>query len=1211
MLKSYLSKLCSLALLLGMSFGAFAQNVTITAPANIAGDYLSKHAAFGPWLNGQSGTLVLANDGTGVSNGCTIINDMTGKIALIDRGVCGFAVKTANAEAAGAIGVIICNNNPAIPDSTILMGGGDCSIGIPAVMLSLNACNIIKAELANGVTATFPVNQLGPGEQLTLEIPLAGAGTYTATTISGGGSIFADATSMQVYSIVAPMTGVMNVNSCLGGADTRVTVMQGCRVPASQVVLGQNDDACEVTAGGDPYASSLDVIVQAGESYLIVWDNTWEDTGFDFNVSFGALPNVDVTFNVDMTYTAAAPDGVRLVFGGGPEVPMIDMGNNLWSVTLPILAGTTGDFRFANGAGNLETNPDLATCRTGTVGLDPVATIAYCYDDCFTCPPPTDCSNPNAIICDNFDSYAAGTTTGSNAPYWSTWSGTIGGAEDGIVSSDQFFSAPNSMLIQEGGTQDVLLLLGNRTSGVYTLAWKSYIPTGKIGYHNIQNEETPGVQWNLEVYFGQNGAAGAATPGVGIELNGNTTFSFPHDAWFDVKHVIDLDNDKASLFVDGNLVTTWDYTGNIGSIDFYSANATTNRMYVDDIFYEQLPSCRNTAIICDNLELYPTGGTTGVDGADWWSTWSGATGTAEDGILSSDQAYSGVNSVFIGNTGAQDVLLLLGNRSTGNYRLSWQMYIPTDVDHGYYNIQNEETAGVQWNLDVHFNVGETGTATPGFGVVDQTDTQFPVVSGQWFEVAHAIDLDNDLMTLFINGQAIETTAYTGNLGSVDFYSVDALNTYYIDDVELLELPSCNDPAAIICDGLEHYGPGTTIAGQAPWWSTWSGTAGGADDGFVSNETGAHGANSLVVPDNGTTDVLLLLGNQTTGNYTLSWNQFVAAGHVAYYNIQNTEVPGAQYNLNVHFGNNAQGVTAVFGQGVIAEGAIAFTYPEDTWFEVVHTFDLDNNKFDVWINGVQVITNANYTGGLGAIDFYSINPDNLYFIDDVLFVENIAPLPDVPVTFQVDMTWEIEQGMTVSASTVKIAGNFTTNGAAIADWTPPSSPTFTAIGNDIYEVTINFPGTSAGQSLQYKFLNTATTWGDCGEEQECFGADSGDCTNGAPDYNRLLVIPDAATTFCYTYNTCLGCNLPNSTRDLVELPMTIAPNPFSSKAIVTFHTPLAGAEARLTSMTGQLVRTYQVDGTQLTIEKDALTPGMYFFNVVTENGVSAAQKLVIQ
>jgi hypothetical protein len=219
-------------------------------------------------------------------------------------------------------------------------------------------------------------------------------------------------------------------------------------------------------------------------------------------------------------------------------------------------------------------------------------------------------------------------------------------------------------------------------------------------------------------------------------------------------------------------------------------------------------------------------------------------------------------------------------------------------------------------------------------------------------------------------------------------------------------------------------------------------------------------------------------------------------------------------------------------------------------------------------------------------------------------------PDVPVTFQVDMTWEIEQGMPVVG--VKIAGNFTTNGTAIPDWTPPSSPVFTSIGNDVYEVTIDFPATAIGQTLQYKFLNTATSWGDCGEEQECFTAFGPCTTNTNPsDINRALVIPATATTICYTYNSCEACGAPNSTNEIVEIPMTIAPNPFSSKAIVTFNTPIVNGEARLTSLTGQMVRNYQVDGTQLTILKNELVPGIYFLNVVTENGISAAQKLIVQ
>ena len=50
------------------------------------------------------GELVIVDDGTDpTSDGCEPIqNDLTGKIALIDRGACEFGVKCLNAENAGA-----------------------------------------------------------------------------------------------------------------------------------------------------------------------------------------------------------------------------------------------------------------------------------------------------------------------------------------------------------------------------------------------------------------------------------------------------------------------------------------------------------------------------------------------------------------------------------------------------------------------------------------------------------------------------------------------------------------------------------------------------------------------------------------------------------------------------------------------------------------------------------------------------------------------------------------------------------------------------------------------------------------------------------------------------------------------------------------------------------------------------------------------------
>ncbi|TAK39535.1 MAG: T9SS type A sorting domain-containing protein [Saprospiraceae bacterium] len=1215
MLKDYLSKLLVFAVLFWATGTALSQSpLTISAPVGIAGDYIAVQAAFGPWANAQAADLVLIDDGTGVSNGCApAANDLTGKIALIDRGACAFTVKALNAEAAGAIAVVVCNNST-LPDTAIVMGGTDgCALTIPAVMISYNNCQIIKAELGNGVTATMPANKPADGEAVGAEIALPGAGTYTATPLTGTGSLFSDAVAAKVYTIVAPSDAVMNVNSCNGGADTRLVVLQGCRNALS--IVGDNDDACDLGTG-ELFASSLDVVVYAGQTYLIYWDDVWDANGFDFNVSFGALPTVNLTFNVDMSQSVVNPSGMKIAgsFTGWTQTDMTDNGDGTWSYTAAVTAGDELQWKYLNGTDGWEPSADLTDCgiddgfggfnRYGVAGLTDENLGLVCIGSCYPCPPPA-CSNPNAIICDNFDNYAAGSTTAANAPWWSTWSGAVGGAEDGIVSDAQASSAPNSLLVANTGAQDVLLLLGNQTGGKYRLAWNMYIPANHVGYYNVQDDETPGVAWNLNMHFGNDTQGNTAVFGEGVVAEDGSTFTYPEDTWFEVVHMFDLDANNLRTFVNGVMVSSMDFTGNLGAIDFFSINSD-NTFYIDDVEYTAvLTECPANALICDGLEFYATGSNTAAQAA-WWSTWSGAEGGPEDGIVSGDQAYEGINSMLVSNTGAQDVLLLLGNKSTGSYRLSWQMYVPTGA-HGYFNIQNEETPGVQWNMEAYFNrKAASATTTPGLGETTlATDDPFAFPQDQWFEVAMAFDLDNDQMAVFIDGTRIGLLPYTGNIGSIDFFSVDNTNTYYIDNVLYTELPACDSPDALICDNLEFYEGGSFTSENAAWWSTWSGASAGPEDGIVSTDYAQSGTKSLYVGNTGAQDVLLLLGNQTSGSYNLRWSMYIPAGHVAYYNVQEDETPGVAWNLNMHFGNDTQGNTATFGQGVVAETGTAFTYPEDTWFDVVHTFNLDDNTMDIWVDGVQVESGAPYTGNLGGIDIFSINSDNTVYFDDVLY--EALPVPTVSVTFAVDLTYYLAAGNTLE--TVKIAGNFGANGAALPDWDPTAAPAFTDLGNDVWSTTIEFPAASAGQNLEFKFLNTATSWGNCGVQQECMGAEDANCKNPNND-NRLLVIPAVDTDLCYTWETCLGCNVV-ATHEFIEIPMTIAPNPFSEQTVVSFNSAILDGQVRLTNLAGQVMRVYAVNGPQLIIAKGDLAPGMYFLNVVTEDGTSAAQKLVVE
>lgn len=82
------------------------QTVSVT---NSAGDFPLITSDLTAELN-----AVTNADGT-LGDGCAIDEDLTGDIALISRGTCSFGQKVANAEANGAIAVVVVNNQPGDP----------------------------------------------------------------------------------------------------------------------------------------------------------------------------------------------------------------------------------------------------------------------------------------------------------------------------------------------------------------------------------------------------------------------------------------------------------------------------------------------------------------------------------------------------------------------------------------------------------------------------------------------------------------------------------------------------------------------------------------------------------------------------------------------------------------------------------------------------------------------------------------------------------------------------------------------------------------------------------------------------------------------------------------------------------------------------------------------------------------------------------------
>ncbi len=141
----------------------------IESPLSIAGPYVNVHTPISPQIYAPiSRPLVQVMDASSYPGyACSALTNgsmLNGNIALVDKGICSFSSKVSKIQSAGAVAMIICNNDDNEPMG---IGGWSYGIGIPAVMLRKKDCERIKLSLQNGVMATllptstlkFKVNQ--------------------------------------------------------------------------------------------------------------------------------------------------------------------------------------------------------------------------------------------------------------------------------------------------------------------------------------------------------------------------------------------------------------------------------------------------------------------------------------------------------------------------------------------------------------------------------------------------------------------------------------------------------------------------------------------------------------------------------------------------------------------------------------------------------------------------------------------------------------------------------------------------------------------------------------------------------------------------------------------------------------------------------------------------------------------------------------------
>ena len=418
--------------------------------------------------------------------------------------------------------------------------------------------------------------------------------------------------------------------------------------------------------------------------------------------------------------------------------------------------------------------------------------------------------------------------------------------------------------------------------------------------------------------------------------------------------------------------------------------------------------CGNMFAQSYNFDQYNVGDKVAQSIGQPWTTWSNLPGSDEDAAFSDEQAVSGTNSVKF--TYGNDQIYNFNDETTGSYTLDWNMYIPSGKD-AYLNIQHNFTGGQdgEWAFGLYFNTAEQGTALH----VSDAYHDFTFPFDTWFPVHFDIDLDNDAISLTIDGTAVHSWAFSEQessatpgmrvLDALDFYPPTNASTsvFYIDDFSFV---SSQEDQVLIGESFEEYTVGNKIAAEAvaaghDWWTTWSNQPGGSNDGTVSNDYASEGNNSGYFTN--ASDQVLLLGDYETGVYDLSFDVYTPAGKDGYFNILH-KFPAsdngdwamqAYFNAESDETNNEMWHSTGHGS-VHAGGALVADLPcvEDEWMNVRVHIDCDIDEATLFFNdqemytwqwslgsfgdeGTRVIAGANFFGPLATSQFYV---DNIQF-----------------------------------------------------------------------------------------------------------------------------------------------------------------------------------------------------------------------------------------
>lgn len=234
------------------------------------------------------------------------------------------------------------------------------------------------------------------GTEVTVEVITDIFGTETTWSLR-------NATTNAIYATGGPYPDINPYNVA---AATHVAVV--CVPDSANVIFRINDSYGDGLFDGTN-TGTFDVSIDCGGTQTTLFDGggafpygggaanvlSWDSLNFQV-VCPPAIPQVSVTFQVDMSRETVSPNGIHIAGsfqGGNPSAtPMVSQGNGIYTYTATVDANTTYEYKFINGnqsgPGFDETVP--AACaqnnnRFVVVDTAAITTPMVCFGRCVAC----------------------------------------------------------------------------------------------------------------------------------------------------------------------------------------------------------------------------------------------------------------------------------------------------------------------------------------------------------------------------------------------------------------------------------------------------------------------------------------------------------------------------------------------------------------------------------------------------------------------------------------------------------------------------------------------------------------------------------------------------------------------------------------------------------------------------------------------------------